>query len=158
MPSLLTGTAYNTRETCPECLLVSFGAISGLPLMKMGIKLMLKGFGAVILGSIQIYVQYGVAVPFLLQLGYRKAVKQFFLAFEVGFNGRKQKRLAKPSGTREEIILSTVNQIVYQCCLVYIGVAPTTHFLKTLYTDWIFHSCTVILRAKITITDLLHKI
>ena len=94
----------------------------------------------VIFTRVQVQMQDGVFRPVLFLFLYGKPFEEFPLPAEVGFERRNQQTFSEPAWAAQEVIAACVSQLIDQFGLVHIDVSAKTDFLKTLYSDRIFHT------------------
>ena len=84
-------------------------------------------------------MQHGKRLPLLLQLLNGQSPEQLLFPIEIVLHHGDKQALAKPAGTTEEIVLSTLDEFVHQCALVCIEIVVCADGLEVLYANGIFH-------------------
>ena len=139
LPCQFCSSLYYTFEAERSCRLGRFSPVKFLPLCKRIVQYGIKAVRFFVVGGVQVKVEDGMHLPFLLHCVYIQSSEQIPAPRVVGFEGREEQALAEPAGTAEKIILPFAGQLVYLPCLVNIGISILSYSFKRLYSYRVFH-------------------
>ena len=89
---------------------------------------------------IEVDVQHGILLPFLLQFADGQPIKQLFPSLKVGFQRGDKQALAEPAGTADEIVAAVLCQLINILCFINIEEVLFSNFRECLYADRVFHN------------------
>ena len=84
-------------------------------------------------------MQHGIFSPLRFQFCCSEAFKKALRLAEIAVDRADQELLPEAARTGKEYVLITMDHVVDVFCLVNVKIIPAADFLKSLYTNRIFH-------------------